>query len=79
MTFAELIEQQLASTSLSAAALAEQMGVSDACVNNWRGGRSLPPTTKIRTYAAQLAIGEDELRAIVEADRAKRDALALTN
>lgn len=54
------------------AEFAAKVGVAQTTVGFWRRGKALPPSTRIPFLAAALGMPEEELRALVAAERETR-------
>lgn len=51
---------------------ARQLGVAPNTISNWKDGKSLPSRLVLPPLAQALGIGADDLRALVEVERARR-------
>lgn len=70
MTLAEVLTRWRGDRSEAKAGA--ELGVAQTTFGAWFDGRSTPPSTKIPLLADKLGIPADELRSIIESDRARR-------
>lgn len=70
MTLAHLLK--LWRGDRSEAKAGAELGVAQTTFGAWFDGRSTPPLTKVPVLSEKLGLPADELRAIIEADRARR-------
>jgi transcriptional regulator with XRE-family HTH domain len=59
--------------------LAKAVSVHPVTICAWKRGSSFPPLTRIPALAAALGLPEQELRELVERERAKRRELVATD
>ncbi|MEY2653910.1 MAG: helix-turn-helix protein [Pseudomonadota bacterium] len=64
----------LASREGSQTELAVKVGVSQGAISSWERGAHLPPSTRLPALARALGVPLRELRRVVAADRAARQA-----